>query len=373
MTVSHAFPPVQKEFAMTIATPDITPATLEIVMDTIPIQIWQMSYSCIYGRVNAAHAAFLGKPRGEIERRPIESVLSQPEATASITQIRNTVETRRRSESEVWRTDSHGNKRLLRVVMTPTLGKAGEVLFLSCTAEDITSRWEVEQDLALCRGAAGDEAAVKFSESADALWGAVSALVHKAETLDAAAGLHLKRLCESCRVVANVLSFNSVYSQSLTYDFIQMLQQACLLHDIGKVSIPDSILLKPGKLTREEFDEVKNHTVSGVEAIEQMLPQLQNSRICRMAIDIARSHHERWDGKGYPKGLKGDEIPLSAQIVAICDVYDVLRSERPYKPALTHEDSMLELRRECGTEFNPALCDAFFHCAEEIRHIYETN
>ncbi|OJU16600.1 MAG: hypothetical protein BGN88_06240 [Clostridiales bacterium 43-6] len=358
---------------MTIAAPDITPATLETVIDTIPTQIWQMSYSCVYGRVNTAHATFLGKPRDEIELHPIESVLSQPEAAAAITQIRNTVETRRPSESEVWRTDSYGNKRLLRIVMTPTLKETGEVLFLSCTAEDITGRWEVEKELSLCRDSSDEETAVKFNESADALWGAVSSLVHMAETQDAAASLHLKRLCESCRVVASVLSFNSVYSQSLTYDFIHMLQQACLLHDIGKASIPDSILLKPGKLTREEFDEVKKHTAIGVETIEQTLPQLQNSRIYQMTIDIALSHHERWDGKGYPNGLKGDEIPLSAQIVAICDVYDALRNVRPYKPALTHEDSMLELRRECGTQFNPALCDAFFHCAEEIRHIYETN
>ena len=356
---------------MTKAAPDITPATLEAVMDTIPTQVWQMSYSCIYGRVNAAHATFLGKPREEIERQPIESVLPQPEAAVAITQIRNTFETRRPSESENWRSDSCGKKRLLRVVMTPTLNETGGVAFLSCTAEDITDRWEIEQELSLCRGSIGDEAAVKFNESADVLWGAVSSLVHLAETQDANASLHLKHLCESCRVVASVLSFNSVYSQSLTYDFIHLLQQACLLHDIGKSSIPGSILLKPGKLTREEFDEVKKHTIIGMETIQQTIPHLQNSVIYQMALDIALSHHERWDGKGYPNGLKGDDIPLSAQIVAICDVYDALRSERPYKPALTHEDSMLEMRRECGTQFNPALCDAFFHCAEEIRHIYE--
>ena len=356
---------------MTKSAPDITPATLEALIDTLPMQVWQMSYSCIYGRVNAAHAEFLGKKREEIERQPIESVLTQPEAAVAITQIRNTFETRCPSENEIWRTDSCGKKCLLRVIMTPTLNAAGIVQFLSCTAEDITERWEAEQEILLCRDRIDEQTAQKFGESADELWGAVSSLVHMAQTQDANASLHLKRLRESCRVVASVLSFNSVYSHSVSYDFIHMLQEACLLHDIGKASIPDSILLKPGKLTREEFDEVKKHTLIGAETIEQMLPQLQNSRILKMAIDIALSHHERWDGKGYPNGLKGDEIPLSAQIVAVCDVYDALRSERPYKPALSHEDSMLEMRRECGTQFNPALCDAFFHCAEEIRHIYE--
>ena len=358
---------------MTKAAPDITPASLEAVLDTIPTQVWQMSYSCIYGRVNAAYAAFLGKTREEIERQPIESVLTQPEAAVAITQIRNTFETRRPSESESWRTDSCGKQRLLRVVMTPTLNEAGGVQFLSCTAEDITERWEAERETQLCRERTDDEAVSKFGTMADVLWVAVSSLVHKVETQDAAASRHLNHLCESCRVVASVLSFNSVYSQSLTYDFIHMLQQACLLHDIGKASIPDSILLKPGKLTREEFDEVKRHTLIGAETLEQTLPRLQNSGMFQMAMDIALSHHERWDGKGYPNGLKGDEIPLSAQIVALCDVYDALRSERPYKSALSHEDTMLEMRRECGTQFNPALCDALFHCAEEIRHIYEAN
>ncbi|MDP3448858.1 MAG: HD domain-containing protein [Eubacteriales bacterium] len=210
-------------------------------------------------------------------------------------------------------------------------------------------------------------------EIADTLWGTVSSLVHLAETQDEAARGHLRRLSDSCRVVASVLTFSSVYSEQLNYEFIYQLQQACLLHDIGKVGIPDTILLKPGKLTREEFDEMKKHTTIGAETLRQAYPRFQNNGILKMAIDIARSHHERWDAKGYPDGLKGDDIPLSAQIVAICDVYDALRSVRPYKPAFTHLESMLEIRRECGTHFNPAVCDAFSHCEEEIRHIYDIN
>ena len=116
---------------------------------------------------------------------------------------------------------------------------------------------------------------------------------------------------------------------------------------------------------------MKTHTTMGADMLLELGRHHVGNALMEYAYQIARWHHERWDGKGYPNGLKGDEIPLSAQIVAVCDVYDALRSERPYKPALSHEDSMLEMRRECGTQFNPALCDAFFHCAEEIRHIYE--
>lgn len=350
----------------------LTPqAALEWMVDSIPTQIWQMSYSCTYGLVNAAHAAFLGKTKEEIMQQPIESVLPSSDAALAIAQTRSAFDAKRPFEADQWRTDANGKRRLLRIVMTPMIDEAGNVPFLSCTATDVTDRWESERELQHCQESSDEQAATKISESADAIWGAVSSLVHRAETLDENASLHLKRLSESCRVVASVLSFNSVYSQSLTYDFIHMLQQACLLHDIGKSTVPDSILLKPGKLTREEFEEVKKHTANGAETIEQTYPNLPKGAILQMAIDIALSHHERWDGKGYPNGLKGDEIPLSAQIVAICDVYDALRNIRPYKPALTHEESMMELRRECGTQFNPALCDAFYHCAEEIRHIYD--
>lgn len=351
----------------------IPPAVLEAMLDNVHLQIWQVSYDCTYGRVNAAHAAFFGKTRDQIENQPVELVLPQPEASTAITKIRNAFETKHQVEYEQWLKDTTGTKRLFHIRLVPTTDELGVIQSLTCTAEDITLLQDLDTELKLCREGADEAATEKIGESVDAVWGAVSTLVHKAETLDENASQHLKRLSESCRVVASVLSFNSVYSQNLDYNFIHMLQQACLLHDIGKADIPDSILQKPGKLTREEFDEVKKHTTNAADTLLQTMPHLSKSAMFQMTMDIALSHHERWDGKGYPNGLKGDEIPLSAQIVAICDVYDALRSVRPYKPALSHEGSMIELRRECGTQFNPALCDAFFHCAEEIRHIYDAN
>ena len=348
-------------------------ASLEATMDKLPIQIWQMSFACTYGRVNLAHAAFLGKTQAEIEGQPIEIVLPSSEAAAAITQTRNTFDARQPIESEQWRTDAAGKRRLLHIYMAPVIDEAGKILYLSCYADDITEQKEAISALQDCQESSEDQITTKVTEAVEAIWGTASSLVHLAETQDEKASLHLKRLSESCRVVASVLSFNSVYSHNLNYDFIFKLQQACLFHDIGKVDIPESILLKPGKLTREEFEEVKKHTINGAAALERAYPRLPKSSIYLMAIEIALSHHERWDGKGYPHGLKGDEIPLSAQIVAICDVYDALRSVRPYKPALSHEESLLELRKERGTQFNPVLCDAFFHSAEEIRHIFDKN
>lgn len=237
---------------------------------------------------------------------------------------------------------------------------------------DITERKKMEQELKRYNENLEELVSDKVQDIADALWGTVNSLVRLAETRDDITGGHLRRLSDSCRVVASILSINSVYSEQINYEFIVNIQQASMLHDIGKVGIPDSILLKPGKLTREEFEQMKKHTTIGAQTLMEAYPRYEENSIFKMAVEIAASHHERWDGKGYPEGLKGNQIPLAAQIVAICDVYDALRSTRTYKPAYTHEESLAEIRRECGTHFSHALCDAFFNCSEEMRHIYES-
>ncbi len=351
---------------------------LEELIDGIPTQIWEMTDERTYGYTNAAHAAFLGKNKAGIEQHDIYTLLPKDDADRSVQANRKAFETKQPVDSDEWITDAKGLRRLFHVTRTPKLGGTGAVLSLLCTAQDVelyrsalahenhepSSFYSNEQIEELVQA--------RVHDAVDSIWGTVSALVHLAESQDAATSGHLKRLTETCRVVASILSFNSVYSEQLNYSFIYNLQQACLLHDIGKVGIPDSILLKPGKLTREEFEVMKQHTTIGAQTLEEAYPRFQDNSILKMAIDIAFYHHERWDGKGYPKGLKGDEIPLSAQIVAICDVYDAIRSVRSYKPAYSHEESLAEIRREYGTHFNPALCDAFFNCAEEIRHIYDS-
>ena len=352
-------------------------ATLETLTDSIPTQIWEMIDESTYGYANAAHAAFLGKTRTEIEHQNIYSLFPKEEADLSIQNGRSAIVKGQSYRSEEWLTDALGCRRLLAVTRTPKLDHDGTVLFLSCTAEEAAQfRTVLSYDNRQAGSLDSDERIEELVQAgihdlANTLWGTVSSLVHLAESQEGNTNGHLKRLTETCRVVASILSFNSVYSEQLNYGFIYNLQQACLLHDIGKTGVPDSILLKPGKLTREEFEIMKQHTTIGAQTLEEAYPRFHDNSILKMAIDIALYHHERWDGKGYPKGLKGNEIPLAAQIVAICDVYDAIRSVRTYKPAYSHEESLSEIRRECGKHFNPALCDAFFNCAEEIRHIYE--
>lgn len=265
------------------------------------------------------------------------------------------------------------NKNRRSIVMNGNPVHIGTMACVVVSMLDITERKQMERELKRYNENLEDLVQEKVQELADALWGTISSLVQLAETRDDDTGGHLKRISDTCRTVATVLSLNSIYSEKLNYDFIYNIQRASMLHDIGKVGIPDSILLKPGKLTREEFDQMKRHTTIGAETLRQAYPHYKNNGILNMAIDIASGHHERWDGKGYPSGLKGNDIPLSAQIVAICDVYDALRSRRVYKPAYSHEESLAEIRRECGSHFNPAICDAFFKCADEVRHIYEAN
>lgn len=345
--------------------------SLAILSDIIPTQIWEMTDTVHYGCVNAAHATFLGRSREETEYRSIYDLLPKEEADVCVAQNRLVFSSKLPSVNEEWVENANHEKRLLRIEKTPSLDQNGNVRCLFCYAEDITERKRLERELKNYTDHLEEIVQDKVQQLADALWGTITALVFLAESRDDSTGGHLRRISETCRVVATALSTNSVYSEQLTYDFIVNLQQASPLHDIGKVGIPDSILLKRGKLTTAEFDEMKKHTTIGAQTLESAYQHYRKSDLIQMGIDIALSHHERWDGLGYPNGLKGNEIPLSAQIVAICDVYDALRSTRCYKTASSHEDSLVEIRRDIGHRFNPIIAKAFLRYEREIEQIYQ--
>lgn len=144
-----------------------------------------------------------------------------------------------------------------------------------------------------------------------------------------------------------------------------MISDAAALHDIGKIAIPDEVLLKPGRLTPEEFEIMKTHTTKGCEILES-LNYAQDEEYYRYSYEICRHHHERWDGKGYPDGLKGNQIPIWAQVVALADVYEALTGERVYKPVYSHEKALsMIVNGECG-QFNPELLNCFL---EEIDNL----
>lgn len=168
-------------------------------------------------------------------------------------------------------------------------------------------------------------------------------------------GQHINRIRTFTKVLLKYIAANDKKIH-LTAEQIDVISSASALHDVGKIAIPDSILLKPGKLTKEEFEIMKMHTTKGCEILESMR-YIHPKEFFKISYDICRSHHERWDGNGYPDGLKGDEIPLCAQVVSVADVYDALVSERCYKKAYTTEEALkMILGGECGT-FNPRLME----------------
>jgi putative two-component system response regulator len=187
----------------------------------------------------------------------------------------------------------------------------------------------------------------------------VLTLAKVAECRDKDTGGHLHRVRSFCRLLAEELSQNGPYGKQIDAQFLEDLHRASPLHDIGKVAIPDEILLKPGRLTADEFEQMKQHTVLGAKILDQAVAQSPYAGFLEMAAMVARYHHERYDGTGYPAGLAGLEIPLPARIVALVDVYDALTSDRPYKVAEPPNRAREIVQRESGRHFDPAIVDAF--------------
>ena len=176
---------------------------------------------------------------------------------------------------------------------------------------------------------------------------------------------------EYCRLLAEYLSTTEKFRHCIDADYVRPIYMTSPLHDIGKVGIPDHVLLKPGKLTLDEFEIMKLHTVIGAQTLDAALNAQPNAAYLRFARDIAWSHHEKYNGLGYPRGLKGEDIPLCGRIVAIADVYDALTTKRVYKPAFTHEKARGIILEGRGTDFDPDIVDAFSHLEHEFIAIKE--
>ena len=182
-------------------------------------------------------------------------------------------------------------------------------------------------------------------------------------------GGHIRRTQNYIKILAWHLKENLLYQDALDDAVIDILYKSAPLHDIGKVGVPDHILLKPGKLTPEEFEEMKKHTIYGRDAILNAEKRLGNNSFLRYSREIAYCHHEKWNGTGYPQGLRGQEIPLSGRLMALADVYDALISKRTYKPAFSHEKAVTIISEGRGSHFDPDVCDAFISLEKEFQRI----
>ncbi len=189
------------------------------------------------------------------------------------------------------------------------------------------------------------------------------------ETRDPGTGEHIRRTQNYIRLLAEYLKNLPQFSPFLDEETIDLLCKSAPLHDIGKVGVSDRILLKPGRLSGEEFEEMKRHTVYGRDTIRAAERNLGNTSFLRIAREIAYTHHERWDGSGYPEGLKGEQIPVAGRLMALADSYDALTSRRVYKPRISHEEAVEIIVKEKGSHFDPEIVDAFLAVKEKFRQI----
>lgn len=202
--------------------------------------------------------------------------------------------------------------------------------------------------------------------------GMITFMAEVVENRDDNTGGHIRRTAKYVKCIAKELKRQGVYSDILTDKYMNDMVVAAPLHDIGKIHIPDAVLNKPGKLTEEEFEIMKTHTTAGEELLIHAKEELGESGYLNTAVEMAAYHHEWWNGKGYPYGIGGEEIPLCARIMAVADVFDALTSKRCYKSAMPHEKAYAIIREESGTHFDPAVVTAFFAVTEDIEGMGET-
>lgn len=200
---------------------------------------------------------------------------------------------------------------------------------------------------------------------------AIDSMALVVESRDTETGAHIKRTKEYIMCLSEYLYSNGIYKDLLTSEYRELLYKANPLHDIGKVGIPDNILKKPGKLTEDEYTIMKTHSTIGKDIIKNAMKENGDNYFLKIAYNIAYYHHEKWDGNGYPKGLKGYEIPLEARIMALADVYDALISRRYYKEAFAYEDSEKIIIDGSASHFDPILVGAFIELKYKFREIAE--
>ena len=198
----------------------------------------------------------------------------------------------------------------------------------------------------------------------------VVGLAHMVENRDSNTGSHIKRTSKVVSILVEYLRKN----EHLDYPdfFYDSLISAAPMHDIGKIAIDDRILRKPGRFTPQEYEEMKSHPEKGAMIVENLLTTIESPEFVKIARNVARYHHERYDGFGYPKKLKGEDIPFEARVMAIADVYDALVSKRCYKAEMSFDDAYAIIIEGMGTQFDPSLKDCFIACRPKLEQYYST-
>jgi PAS domain S-box-containing protein len=287
-------------------------------------------------------------------------IFTTPETTRRALRVFNRVyETEKPaaiSDFEVLR--KNGSARMLEMSVSLRKDSEERPIGFRGVVRDVTARLRAEREQ--------QRLAAQLQEARAAT---ILGLAKLAEYRDEGTGTHLERIREYCRIIAEQMAKQPKYRNYITVDYIEDIYRSSILHDIGKVGVPDAILLKPDQLTPEEFEVIKTHTLLGGDALNAIDSRFEGYSFLTLGKEIAYYHHEKWDGSGYPKGLNGEKIPLSARMVAIADVYDALTSKRFYKEAFSHSKAREIIVKSKGTHFDPDVVDAFLAVESDFRRI----
>ncbi|MBR5358363.1 MAG: HD domain-containing protein [Clostridiales bacterium] len=199
--------------------------------------------------------------------------------------------------------------------------------------------------------------------------GLIILMADMVENRDSDTGDHIQKTAEYVHIILRGLKRNGYYVDQLSPEYVEYVVKSAPLHDVGKIRISDAVLNKPGKLTPEEYEIMKTHATAGKEIIEKAISTVEGENYLTEALNMAAYHHERWDGKGYPEGLKGEEIPLSARVMAVADVFDALTSTRVYKPAFPLEEALKIIEEGKGTQFDPKCVEVFLEALPDIKNV----
>ena len=262
-------------------------------------------------------------------------------------------------QETVTQVSKDGNQVVLSMAMSPMHDSKGKLQGILGLGQDVTEQVRLHEQL------------VQSYERIRNIQGAsIFALAKLAEARDGETGSHLKRLQAYCECLCRSLAGRPAYGHLFNEDYILDLVQCSVLHDIGKLVIPDSILFHPGKFGEDDFEIMKQHALYGGKALEEAAIEAgEGQSYLTLGRDVCYYHHERWDGSGYPFGLKGDKIPLAARIVTVADVYDALTTERRYKAAFTHEEASNLIERESERQFDPEVVLAFIDVKDHFSNI----
>ena len=321
---------------------------IQMLMDAAPVPIYIKDVNRRYTIANKVAHEVAGLGPGELvglTDRDIMSEETERTAAASDRKILNGGETYEAEETMV----VAGAKRTFLTVKFPFIDDTGEIAGISGISTDITAKRqaeELQEKLAMAQHQAIEELRASRQETVDRLTRAIK--MHDEET-----GQHVNRMASTAAYLATQLGMD--------HERVTLLRAAAPMHDVGKVATPDEILRKPGPLTPEERKEMQRHTTVGYEILSG-----SDSELLQIAASIALTHHERWDGGGYPNGLKGDEIPIEGRIVAVADVFDAMLSDRCYRPALPAKEAICLIREGSGAHFDPRVAKALLDHQEEV-------